>query len=142
MRAKRLEDLQHPLVGRTRRALERVAHDVRHVVVADGHGVRVAQGHERDLRRRPRADARERLQALPGVGHRHRGRLLQAPRAARRADDHVGTPALYPEPMEDPVRRAGEHLRGRRHAQVFRARRDRAELIDELHVRVVFIPKP
>ena len=43
MSAVRLEQFEHTLVGRPRRALERVAHHVRQVVVAHRHRVRVAQ---------------------------------------------------------------------------------------------------
>ena len=137
MWTERLEDLQHPLVGRACRAVERVADHVRHVVVAGGHGIRVAQRHERDLGRRPLTDARECLQALPRVGHRHRGCFLQAPRTDCSPDDHVSTPALDAESMERPVRRAGEHRGRRRHAQVCRSWRHGAELVDELPVRLV-----
>jgi hypothetical protein len=54
--AERLEQLEHPLVGRLPLAGEGVRDEARQVVVADADRVTVAERTDRDLGRRPRSD--------------------------------------------------------------------------------------
>ena len=131
MAAIRLQQLEHALVRRARRAVESEADHVRQVVVADRDRVGVAERDQGHLRRGPRPDTGERLQPAPGAGQVHLTGFLEAPRAARRADDHLGTAALDAEPVELPVGRFGEHGRGRGHPQADRPGRRAAEGRDE-----------
>ncbi len=136
MAAIRLEQLQHALIARAGGALERVADRERQVVVADGDRIRVAQRRHGDLGRSPRADAGKRQHPLIGARAVHGHGFFEALRAPRRPDDHVGTPALDPEAVKGPVRRAGEDLRRRRKLQRERPWRGLAERVHEVPVRV------
>ena len=59
VRTERFEELEHPLVGSARLAGERPRHDVRDVIVAHRHGVRVAERDAGDLGHAPRTDPAE-----------------------------------------------------------------------------------
>src|SRR5439155_11985168 len=59
----RLEQLEHPLVGRARLTGEYPGDVVLEVTVADAHGVSVAERVARNLGCRPRPDPLDRLQA-------------------------------------------------------------------------------
>ena len=120
----RLEQLEHPGVGRAALAGERERNDVRQVEVADADGVGVAERAERDLRRGPRPDPGQRRQPPVGVGAAA-GR--RSPRTARRAvgdrPDEVRSATLEPERVERVVR---EPPRGPRAAAAAAARTARA----------------
>src|SRR5207247_10773794 len=78
MPAVRLEELEHALVGGTRRALERVSDRVRQVVVADRNRVRVAESHHGHIGGGPWPDNREREHPEIGAGAIHGEDLLDS----------------------------------------------------------------
>jgi hypothetical protein len=63
VRAERFEQLEHPLVSSAWLASERPRNDVRNVIVADRHGVRVAERDPGDLGDAPWTDPLERTDA-------------------------------------------------------------------------------
>ena len=136
MAAVGLQKLEHPLVGRSWGALERVTDRMRKVIVADGDRIGVAQRHRRNFGRRPGPDAGKRTHPLIGAGDVHRDDFLQAVCAPRGTNDDLRPPSFDAETMEAPVGRPRKHLRRRRKRQGRRAGRRLAKGVDQMPVRV------
>ena len=83
--APRLQQLEHPLVGRPGLAGQRPGHGVLHVVVADRHGVDVTQRGQRHLGHGPGPMPGTAGEAGAGVGERQRRRGLSSRSASRAA---------------------------------------------------------
>ena len=133
VRAIRLEQLEHPGVIAAAFPREHRADQVRQVVVADAHGVGVAQRTDRDLGRGPRSEAGQRRQ--PGVclvEGQVDGRL-EPGGPGRDPSDDLGPPAFDAERVVPVVGERGQPFGRRRQPQVerVRARRRFAEGPDQ-----------